>query len=172
LIDADARGDYLGAGAAIVKFIRGTSAGEVLREALERLGEDRSFELTNEDEQYRLLDNLAGDVDFLLSGHTHLERCLPRKKGRGTYYNSGTWVRLIALSKATLADQASFAAVFAAFNAGAMQALDDHPGLVIRKPGVIAICVEQGRVSAELRHAGLEPSEPILSPVPGSRVDS
>jgi UDP-2,3-diacylglucosamine pyrophosphatase LpxH len=170
LIDADTRGDYLGGRSAFVRWVRGGEPSEVLREALERLGKDRSFDRTEEDAQFQALDKQVGDVDFLLAGHTHLERVIPRKRGRGTYFNSGTWVRLIQLDAATLANAAAFAGVFAAFKQGSMQALDAMPGLVARLPAVVAIWADQGRVSAELRHAGLTPADPVMTPVPGTRV--
>ena len=171
LIDADNRGDYLGGRGAFVRWIRGGEPSEVLREALERLGKDRSFDYTQEDAQFQALDTQVGNVDFLLAGHTHLERVIPRKRGRGTYFNSGTWVRLIQLADATLANAPAFAGVFAAFKAGTMQALDAMPGLVLRRPAIVAIWTDQGRVSAELRHAGITPAEPVMTLVPGTRID-
>jgi hypothetical protein len=172
LIDADERGEYLGIRSAIVRAIKREDPSEVLREALERLTEDRSFDLTHEDAQFQQLDEQVGDADFLLAGHTHLERMIPRKRGRGTYFNSGTWVRLLQFDGATLADAKAFADVFNTFKVGSMQALDERQGLVIRRPTVVAIVADQGRVSAELRRVGLTPADPVMTPVPGSRIDA
>ena len=63
-------------------------------------------------------------VDFILAGHTHLERALRRRKRRGFYFNSGTWARLIRLSAPALADQAEFNKVYGALAAGTMDALE------------------------------------------------
>jgi UDP-2,3-diacylglucosamine pyrophosphatase LpxH len=170
LIDADARAEYLGARAAIANVIRRATASEVLREAIEGLSKDRSFDLTDEDAQFRALDQRVGDVDFLLAGHTHLERVIQRKRGRGTYFNSGTWVRLIHLDAATLANPTAFADVFNTFKVGTMQALDERQGLVMRRATVVAIWEEQGRVSAELRHVAPSTAEPVMTPVLGTRI--
>jgi len=171
LIQADTESDYLGARGALVKMFRRAGTSEVLREALERLGNDRSFELGIEDAQFTKLDAQVGDVDFLLAGHTHLERMIPRQRGRGTYFNTGTWVRLIRFDKTVLADANAFAQVVAAFKAGSMKALDDQPGLIERKPAVATVWMEQGKVCAELRRACVEASGPVLTPVPGTRID-
>jgi predicted phosphodiesterase len=77
--------------------LRSWSAGRPDRspaEALDSLDKDRSFEPDTEDDTYRDLDKLVGpDIDFLIVGHTHLERALRRRRGRGCYFNSGTWAR-------------------------------------------------------------------------------
>ena len=44
------------------------------------------------------IESIAPEVDFVVAGHTHLARSLPRKKGEGFYFNSGTWIRLIRLT--------------------------------------------------------------------------
>ncbi len=171
LIDADTQGDYLGARTAFVKMVRRSGTSEVLREALERLGKDRSFDLTDEDDQFQKLDKQIGDVDLLLAGHTHLERMIPRQRGRGTYFNTGTWVRLIHFDKNALGDPDAFAKVVTAFKAGSMKALDDQPGLIERKPAVASIWMEQGKVCAELRRACVGANDPVLTPVPRTRID-
>jgi hypothetical protein len=171
LLSADTRGDYLGVPRAVVMFFQRASTSEVLREALERLGSDRSFDFKYEDEQFQALDDQIGDVDFLLAGHTHLARVIDRKRGRGTYFNSGAWVRLMRFDKATLGHPAAFDAVFTAIKAGTMKALDDHPGLIMRFPTVVAIWTEHAQVCAELRRAGLSPADPVMTALPGTRVN-
>jgi UDP-2,3-diacylglucosamine pyrophosphatase LpxH len=171
LIQADAQSDYLGAKGALVNVFRRAGTSEVLREALERLGNDRSFDLRNEDDQFKKLDAQVGDVDFLLAGHTHLERMIPRQRGRGIYFNTGTWVRLIRLDKNVLADPNAFAQIVTAFKAGSMKALDDQPGLIERRPAVATVWMEQGKVCAELRRSCIDANDPVLTPVPGTRID-
>jgi UDP-2,3-diacylglucosamine pyrophosphatase LpxH len=170
LIPGDARGDYLGASAAVMRFFRGEESSEVLREALEQLQEDRSFDITTEDDTFRRLDErIAGEIDFVIAGHTHLERALRRKKGKGWYYNSGTWVRLIRLDKDVLRDKARFQEVFGAFKEGTMAALDEFSGLVLRRLTVVALWSDAGGTHGELRHVGLSSAGPLVSSEPNSR---
>lgn len=153
LVADDQRGKYLGGGGAVWNWITGQPASEVLREALEKLGKDRSFIPTTEDDTYHWLDEQVGsDVDVIVAGHTHLERSLRRNKGRGWYFNSGTWVRLIELKGSVLANAASFRRVFEAFKAGSMAALDNCPGLVKRTLTVVALWSADGRTHGELKH--------------------
>ncbi|HEV2131406.1 MAG TPA: hypothetical protein VGR27_09910, partial [Longimicrobiaceae bacterium] len=170
LIAHDARGDYLGIGAAIGRALRGQSRPEVLREALQELGKDRSFDPTLEDETFRGLDKEVGEgVDFLLTGHTHLARAMPRKQARGYYFNSGTWVRLIQLTREMLEDRARFAEVFKAFEGGTMQALDAFPDLVMRRPGVVAIWSDGAGTHGELRQVTRDAGADVLPEVPAHR---
>jgi UDP-2,3-diacylglucosamine pyrophosphatase LpxH len=98
LIDDDERGEYLSFSKSFVKFVRSEDTAEVLREALQDLRKDRSFDWRQEDTTFRILDQQIGDsAEFVVAGHTHLERALPRARGRGCYFNSGTWARLIKL---------------------------------------------------------------------------
>ena len=90
-----------------------------LREALQDwLAGDRTFDHDQEDETFRQMDRKVGSgIDFLLTGHTHLERALQRRTG-GVYFNSGTWIRLIRLRQDLLAHAETFTRVFQAFRAG------------------------------------------------------
>lgn len=170
LVPADERGEYLGLSGAVLRFFRGEDTSEVLREALEQLREDRSFDFAAEDATFKSLDEkIGGDIDFVIAGHTHLERALRRKKGRGWYFNSGTWVRLIRLEKDVLGDKDKFGKVFDAFKAGTMDALDQFKGLVLRRLTLVAVWSDGEGTHGELRHVGLTPSEPLVSPVPNSR---
>jgi UDP-2,3-diacylglucosamine pyrophosphatase LpxH len=137
LLSADERGEYLGKPAALVKFFLQAEPSEVLREALQGLGNDRTFDLTHEDATFHRLDEQIGDVDFLVAGHTHLERAMRRRNRRGWYFNSGTWARLIRLDKDVLGDASKFRAAYDAFQAGTMAALDALPDLVMRRLTVI-----------------------------------
>ena len=123
----------------------------MLREALDQLWKDRSFEPAQSDDTFERLDEAIGtNFDFILAGHTHLRRSLKRRKARGWYFNSGTWARLIKLEARTLADAAEFAKVFAALKAGTMQALDDYPDLVMRQHTVVAIKPDGDKISGQL----------------------
>lgn len=147
---------------------------ENLRDALQRwLGSDRTFAVDQEDETFLELDkSISQDVDFVVAGHTHLERALKRRNGRGIYFNSGTWIRLIKLTQAMLANRESFMPVYEALRAGTMQALDNAaPGgnkLVVQRPTVIEI--EETAIGATGRLAYVRPgaANGLLQTVPDS----
>ena len=150
------RGDQskqLGFWSATWNLVTGKPTHEVLREALENLDRDRSFDIATDDDTSRWLDDLVGaDVDFLVAGHTHLERALQRRKGQGFYFNSGTWARLIRITPEVRADPTQFEKVFNILKGGEMGALDDEPGLVTKRCSIVSIFVDnQGRACGELR---------------------
>jgi UDP-2,3-diacylglucosamine pyrophosphatase LpxH len=43
------------------------------------------------------------EVDVLIAGHTHLARSARRKRGNGWYFNTGTWMRLMRVTRELLA---------------------------------------------------------------------
>jgi UDP-2,3-diacylglucosamine pyrophosphatase LpxH len=147
--------EYLGIRGAMWNLVRRKGKDEVLREALERLTADQSFNLRTEDTTYTAYNrSLDMDIDFVVTGHTHLERALPLKGTGRYYYNSGTWARLIQLTKATINSPAAFGRVFKAFGdtRRGMAALDDEDGLVVLKPSVVSLWSADGIVHGELRH--------------------
>lgn len=99
---------------------------EALRNALLGLTEgDQSFELDGPDDILDNLDDKVGrDIDYLIAGHTHLARVKPRQHSGTWYYNSGTWIRLIELSRHSLEDKDEFARIYDAFATPNMAALD------------------------------------------------
>lgn len=114
--------------------------------------EDKTFAIDTPDKTFERLDATVGpDIDYLIVGHTHLARALPRREGRGFYFNAGTWIRLIQLTDAMLQDDASFAPVFAALRQKTLAALDAVPGLVRRHPTMVSIEAEGDAALAELR---------------------
>src|SRR6266702_2587645 len=89
---AGVEGIQLDAFGALVKWSRKESTSEVLREALETLDRDRSFDIGERDDTAVQLDaEVSPDIDVVIAGHTHLERAIRRRNGRGCYFNSGTW---------------------------------------------------------------------------------
>jgi UDP-2,3-diacylglucosamine pyrophosphatase LpxH len=139
---------------------------EVLREALEKLGKDKSFDLKNADRTYRALNSFVGpDIDFLIAGHTHLERALPLGGPDRYYYNSGTWARLLRLGADVLGDKAKFAAFYNAVEGtGGMEALDQLEGVIDLRPAVVSIWEDGPGVCGELRRvlkAGSPPHQPV-----------
>jgi UDP-2,3-diacylglucosamine pyrophosphatase LpxH len=117
-----------------VDNIRGNTS-EYLRAALAKLLHgNETFEIDLQDEQFQEIDKIVGqDIDYVITGHTHLARALERRHS-GTYYlNTGTWIRLMQLSPETLGDAKAFKKVFEAIQAGTIDALDKkHPAT--RKP--------------------------------------
>lgn len=115
----------LGFWSATRDFFGGKPRHEVLREAMAYLDRDRSFEPSAPDSTFRDLDAMVGaDVDLVLAGHTHLERSLARSRGRGHYFNSGTWARLIRIDPDLRGDEASFEALFRLLDRATMSMLD------------------------------------------------
>ena len=177
LVSGDQRAEYLGLFGALKQLVTGKGQVEALREALDGLDTDRSFDPGAEDDTYRELDRLVGgDIDFLIAGHTHLERALQRRRGRGFYFNSGTWARLIQIPPQLRQDAAGFAEAFKRLKAGTMEALDGgpmEPSLTQRRCSVVSIWQESGATIGELRHVVAQPgAAPAFAakPVPGTRL--
>jgi UDP-2,3-diacylglucosamine pyrophosphatase LpxH len=160
LVGADQRAEYLGLKSAFWQLVRGKGTIEALRAALDGLDKDRSFDPGAEDDTYRELDRLAGgDIDFLIAGHTHLERALKRRRGRGFYFNSGTWARLIQIPPELRRDQVAFANLFQRLKEGTMEALDGEPSLTQRRCSVVSVRHEAGATLGELCHVtGIAPA--------------
>lgn len=137
LVDAD---EALGFTDALWSWASGSDAQEILRNALSDLQKDVSFDWKAEDADFHKIDKAtASSVDFVLCGHTHLQRALPRREHGGYYLNSGTWVRLIRLDPAVLADRQKFRDVYGALAAGTMAELDSFPNLVLVRRTVAAV---------------------------------
>ena len=88
---------------------------------------DRSFEVGTRDYAFAAHDSRVGpDVCFVLAGHTHLERAVPRARG-GMYYNSGTWMRILRIPPDALTSREAFEPLYQALAAGRIDALDADP---------------------------------------------
>lgn len=144
--------EYLGTIGAIWNLVTFKGRSEVLREALEKLQHDRSFQILTADDTYRALDQKVSEAtDFVAAGHTHLRRAIPRTKGRGFYYNSGTWVRLIQIETEMLSSSAKFQPIFESLQHGSMAVLDSNPNLVKLIPTAVYIGSSDKGVSGELK---------------------
>lgn len=165
--------ETLGLGGLLLDRLFGRDPRENLREALiTYMGDDQTFRLDGKDEIFDALDKeVASDIRFITAGHTHLERKLPRKRGAGVYYNSGTWIRLIRLSEAMLASAESFAPLYEALMSKDMAdldratSLDGKERLVLQRGTVVSIESTSSGTRAELRHAGIALGE-SLPPAP------
>ena len=94
--------------------LRGVDPAEALRQALKDwLSKDRSFDITERDQTFRDVTTRVGAaVDFVVTGHTHLERALRIQDGIDRfYYNCGTWIRLLRFTDFVLEAPRSFASL-------------------------------------------------------------
>ncbi len=101
---------------------------DLLRAALKDclLTNDKSFEVkdTTFDPLFKPLTTSVGsDIDFIVTGHTHLERAINFSTNR-YYFNSGTWIRLLQFTPEMLKDKASFEPVYDVLMKGDMDSLD------------------------------------------------
>ena len=145
--------EQLGVWQAAWDWLRGQPRHEVLREALEFLDKDRSFDPTAPDDTFRQFDaRVAPEIDLLLTGHTHLARSLKRTRGSGHYFNSGTWARLMRVAPEVRKDKERFRQLYELLGRSRMADLDNQPGLVMRPNTVVAIWADaRGATQAELR---------------------
>ena len=151
LLSDDQRASSLGLFGATWKALFARPREEVLLEALEGLRRDQRFEIDHEDAMFTSLDAEIGpEVDVLIAGHTHLRRSIDRRRAAGMYFNSGTWIPLIRLTAEMLRDAKHFAPVLKTLEKGTREALNDHPGLVIRQATVVSMTASSGRFEAQL----------------------
>jgi hypothetical protein len=136
---------------------------EALRRALKDwLRDDTTFNIDTKDETYeRIIERVGPEVDFVITGHTHLARAIEFDTGR-FYFNCGTWIRLLRLTDEVLADGASEVfkeTAWRAFSSGRMSDLDTAkiPGkngekvpLLHDRTHVVRISVEGGSVTGDL----------------------
>jgi UDP-2,3-diacylglucosamine pyrophosphatase LpxH len=155
LLAATPQPELLSVGGMIMDIFHRKGRAEVLREALERVRQDTSFDIHEPDATFKALrDRIPPGIPFLTAGHTHLERAL--KLGTNRYYfNSGTWVRLIELRPEVLGSDAAFKPVYDAIEQGSMADLDAAPNLVLRRPSVVRfVAGDRGTTGALCRVAG------------------
>jgi UDP-2,3-diacylglucosamine pyrophosphatase LpxH len=164
---AGADPEMLGGFSAGWNWVSGQPKHEVVREALAKLKKDASFDLLDADSTFHRIDNLVGSsFDYVVAGHTHLERRLGRSKGRGMYFNSGTWVGLMNITEAQLSSEIEFKNVFDTLSSSRTIAdLEGQPGLVIRKPAVVSITRVEGTVKARLQRVSVDCGELYLEDV-------
>jgi UDP-2,3-diacylglucosamine pyrophosphatase LpxH len=138
LVDQAGALNQLGMYGAVVNFVRGNKI-EALRQAFERLDRDRSFEVNTRDDTFRRLDKQIGpDIECIITGHTHLRRALRRACGRGYYFNTGTWARLIKLPS-RVNNSENFRKMYHAFEKKSIEELDSEPGLICKQPTFVSI---------------------------------
>ena len=168
VVGLDQGSEMLGVGGLLWDKIRGNDTRDNLREALKKyLTGDRTFQADTPDETFRAHDASIGpEVHFIVAGHTHLERQLPRKRGSGVYFNSGTWIRLIQIQSEQLESLPAFKPLYEALSSGRLADLDAMTGLVLQRRTVVSIWVEGGDVHGELRHARSAEEAARVAPSP------
>jgi UDP-2,3-diacylglucosamine pyrophosphatase LpxH len=87
--------------------------------------DDETFDIAAKDETFeRITARVGPEVDYVITGHTHLARSIPFGGGRH-YFNCGTWIRLLRLTPESLRSREVFKRVYDALAAKSMQALDE-----------------------------------------------
>jgi UDP-2,3-diacylglucosamine pyrophosphatase LpxH len=115
----------LGIGQYIWDRFKGISKPEALRRALvDWLEDDKSFEIDNRDDTFnQIVPTVGPGIDFIVTGHSHLERAI-ELGGNRFYFNCGTWIRLLKFAGAMLDDEASFKPVYDLLAAPTMDKID------------------------------------------------
>jgi len=137
--------------------LTGVSKAESLRRALrDWLDKDKTFAIDDPDATFREVSASVGPtIDFIVTGHTHLERAIDMGQNR-FYFNSGTWIRLLRFTPAILASEESFAGAFKVLTDGRMSAIDsavfDGRPFVLDQSSAVSICEQDGRAVGSLVH--------------------
>jgi UDP-2,3-diacylglucosamine pyrophosphatase LpxH len=138
-------------------WLTGVSKAEALRRALlDWLEKDKTFDHSDRDDTFKQVRGSVGPaIDFIVTGHTHLERAIDIGQGR-YYFNCGTWIRLLRLTPAMLADTKSFDEVYEVLGDGRMKAIDDAvfggKPFVMDQTSAVSICQQDGQVVGSLTH--------------------
>ncbi len=130
---------------------------EALRRALKDwLEDDATFDIEDRDDTFKQVSASVGPaIDFIVTGHTHLERAIDMGGGR-YYFNCGTWIRLLRFTNAMLQDTASFHSVYEVLMNGRMETIDkatfgDLP-FVLDQTSAVSIKSDRGKVIGQLTH--------------------
>jgi UDP-2,3-diacylglucosamine pyrophosphatase LpxH len=140
-----------------IGWLTGVSQDEALRRALKDwLEGDNTFDRGARDDTFKQVTESVGpNVDFIVTGHTHLERAIDMSAGR-YYFNCGTWIRLLRLTDAMLKDTASFKPVYEVLLSGRMEAIDGakfgDESLVLDQSGAVSVKREGSTVVGRLTH--------------------
>ena len=164
--------DQLSVWSAALDLLRGKPRQTVLRQALEFLDADRSFDTGAPDSTFKQFDaKVSSGISLLLTGHTHLAKSLARSQGGGHYFNSGTWARLMRITPEVRQSETLFAALFDSLGKGTLTDLDRAGGPVLRRNTVVAIWADPKRgTQAELREVhALDAQHCQIVALPGTR---
>jgi UDP-2,3-diacylglucosamine pyrophosphatase LpxH len=158
------QGQQLGWWDALTAVVTGREPHEIAREAIKELAEDETFNVGQMDADFRLIDELAGPAcDIVVAGHTHLARSLNRTRGRGRYFNSGTWASLMRLKPAQLESPAAFKPVFETLRKA--RTIVELGPLVWKRPTVVTVRKQGSQVDASLDQVAFRGKKIVLSPL-------
>jgi UDP-2,3-diacylglucosamine pyrophosphatase LpxH len=138
-------------------WLRGVSEAEALRRALKDwLAADKTFNVNDRDLTSQAVVNSVGtDIDFIITGHTHLERAIAIGPSR-YYFNTGTWIRLLQFTDDMLASEDSFQPVYQVLRGGQLTAIDaavfGGKPFVLDQTSSVRIRAEGTTVIGELVH--------------------
>ncbi|MCX7096413.1 MAG: metallophosphoesterase [Methylococcales bacterium] len=149
-------------------WITGVGKDEALRRALKDwLKDDKTFVLDDKDDTYTdVVASVGKSMNFIITGHTHLERAIGIDVNR-FYFNCGTWIRLLRFTDAMLKDTASFKPVFDLLvnKEGRMDLIDkakfdDGTGtkvpFLLNQTSAVSVKKEGGKVAGRLLHIELD----------------
>lgn len=128
-------------------WLTGVSRVEALRRALQDwLQKDKTFVLDDKDDTYKeVTAKLGTNIDFVVTGHTHLARAIDMGAGR-YYFNSGTWIRLMQFTSDMLANEQKFQPVYDVLANGHLAAIDaakiNGQPLVLDQTSSVSISLE------------------------------
>ncbi len=173
--------ETLGLGQWMWDRLNGVEPAEALRAALKDwLKDDTTWDITKTDDTFKeVMKHVGASVDFVVTGHTHLERALRVAPDADRYYyNCGTWIRLLRLTDAVLASTETFREIYRTLADGRMAAIDSamipkagggrEPFVVDRSSVVRISSREQGTVGTLFRVVETGPDAVDLEPVSGS----
>ncbi|MBK8814132.1 MAG: metallophosphoesterase [Methylococcaceae bacterium] len=144
-------------------WISGVGRDEALRRALKDwLTDDQTFNIENRDDTFNEVTKVVGsNLDFVITGHTHLERAIAMG-GNRFYFNSGTWIRLLRFTDAMLKDIQSFKPVYdllinqnegmEEIDKGYQDAQGNWVPFVMDQTSAVSIKVENGKAVGCLYH--------------------
>ncbi|MEC4748878.1 metallophosphoesterase [Methylomicrobium sp. Wu6] len=138
-------------------WITGVGKDEALRRAmLDWLAKDKTFDINDQDDTFKQVTAAVGpSIDFIITGHTHLERAVQIGAGR-YYFNCGTWIRLLQFTQDMLKDTASFKPIYDVLINGKMETIDNAEfkgkPFVMDQTSAVSIKEEGGKVVGRLTH--------------------
>lgn len=138
-------------------WLRGIDKDEALRRALlDWLEGDDTFDRNNKDDTFKdVTASIGSSIDFVVTGHTHLDRAIELPGGRH-YFNCGTWIRLLRFTDKMLKDTESFKPYFDVLENGSMQAIDDTQDwdnpLLLDQTSAVCIKIKNNQTIGELAH--------------------
>jgi UDP-2,3-diacylglucosamine pyrophosphatase LpxH len=157
--------ETLGWGQLTWDWLTGVEKPEALRRALKDwLRGDKTFDIKDRDETFDAVTAKIGPrVDFIVTGHTHLERAI-EMDARRCYFNCGTWIRLLRFTEAMLDRPDTFQKIYDVLMKGSMDEIDRAeiaPGqpFLMNQTSAVSIRTDGDGVVGELIH--IDDGDPV-----------